>query len=75
MLRYYFDLDDGRILKDADGELHRDHASALQAAQRSLAELVEGRSALWTEGRFEILVSDQERRRVGRLTVLAETFA
>ena len=75
MRRYYFDLHDGLTLRDAEGELHRDDESALNAAQRSLAELVDGRAALWEEGRFAIEVSDQERRRVGRLTVVAETFA
>ncbi|WP_374274207.1 hypothetical protein [Brevundimonas sp.] len=34
MLRYYFDLHDGRTLTDADGELHRDHASALLRSRR-----------------------------------------
>ncbi|WP_374276030.1 hypothetical protein [Brevundimonas sp.] len=73
-MRYHFDLHDGRTLKHEDGELHPDRAAALKTGQRSLAELIDAHSALWAEGRFSIEVSDQDRRQVGRLTVLAEVL-
>ena len=72
MTRYFIHLSNGHALIDREGEAHLDLDSALDAALKTLAEILPGRSAtLWRDGGLTVTLVEDGGAEVGRLEVHA----